>query len=431
MQKDAMAVLFPRPMGWGRIGLHAILMLFAVLAVMFSVALAQVRISDPGYDFRYFWVAGRVWLGGLSPYGPEFSEIAGQLIPSGHIPELWPYPPNLFLPTVAIGLFDFHMAWTIWLFLRIVAMIAASAVLAFAMPARFLPGIGLRRFGLSRLGFFALHLVIVAGTEAANYSTISGQFSDLVYLALCLALVGVARGNLSIAVAGALAVTFMKPQIGGILAIGLVLAGRQGIVLVARATLVSALLLLPALFIRPLAIFDWLHVLGSYDGANVANLPVAMTGLRNLAWVCTGAVISNMSAFFLAGGVAVAVALHRRSGAGRTGADEAEGPTNSLITMTLVALAVSPLHIYDFCFFGVAVLGLVGTAGVRLGIAVAATAVIMRPAVVYLWFSGGFSPIIFGGSTFATVAALILLLLVLTRPDVGRAGKAVETPRVI
>lgn len=76
-------------------------------------------------------------------------------------------------------------------------------------------------------------------------------------------------------------------------------------------------------------------------------------------------------------------------------------------------------------------LGLVGTAGVRLGIAVAATAVIMRPAVVYLWFSGGFSPIIFGGSTFATVAALILLLLVLTRPDVGRAGKAVETPRVI
>lgn len=397
------------------VGVHAVLFFLALLAMSVSVALAQMKIASPGFDFRYFWVAGRTWLDGASPYGPAFLAASHRLIDQGHLPEIWPYPPTLFLPTVVIGLFEFHTAWIIWQILRNLAVIAASAVLAFGMPVLALPGMRLRGFGLTRPGFFALHFAIVAGTEATVFSNASGQFSEFVYLALCVALVGLARGKSSSVVVVALAVTFMKPQIGGILAIGLLVSGRQGAALVAQAALLSLILLLPALAVRPTVLVDWLHVLGRYDDVNNANLPVAMTGVRNLLWVFADREIGNLAALVIASGIAACVALWRRRAGGRLKGGEAERLTATVITMTLVALALSPLHLYDFSLFGVAFLALAGASGPRFVAAAVSTAVIMRPTAVQILLSGGAAPIIFAGSTFATVAAMVILFVDLTR----------------
>lgn len=96
---------------------RATLVLSVYLAVMLMVVLYHFLQSRAeglvGYDFRYFWVAGRVWLEGMSPYGPDLPRLSAAMIPEGHVPQIWPYPPSLWLPTAVPALFPFETAWRV------------------------------------------------------------------------------------------------------------------------------------------------------------------------------------------------------------------------------------------------------------------------------------------------------------------------------
>ena len=68
---------------WGEalaFGLFAIATIYLVWKVIGAAAL-------PGYDFKYLWIAGRMWWEGLNPYGPEFERFAAALRLEGDGPD--------------------------------------------------------------------------------------------------------------------------------------------------------------------------------------------------------------------------------------------------------------------------------------------------------------------------------------------------------
>lgn len=380
-----------------------------VAAVSFAlvVLMAMERAGDPGYDFRYFWLAGRLWADGVSPYGPVFAETGARLIREGHVPEIWPYPPNLWLPSIAIGSLPLADAWAAWLVAEVAALAAASAVLAWGLPAGMVPGGGSRP-ALARLAFFCGHLALLATVEATHLAVYVGQSALFVYLGATMLLAGVARGQGRLAVAG-LVLVCMKPQVGAVLALALLVSGRGGAGTVLRAAAVSLVLILPPMAVRPTVVLDWLHTLGAYDGATLANMAVAMTGLRHLLWMAAGWDIGNIPAMVATLAVALAVALRLRDEAAR-------GPTGRvrlLVAEVLVVLALAPLHMYDFVLFGIGVLALSGASGLRLAAAALGAAAFVKPTDLHVLLSGQHPASFFPGSTFATVGALILLAVTL------------------
>ncbi|MEZ5779299.1 MAG: hypothetical protein R3E44_13140 [Paracoccaceae bacterium] len=401
----------------------------AVVCLGMLARFAVERAGIPGYDFRYFWLAGELWGQGLSPYGDVFGVEGARLITSGHIPEIWPYPPNLWLPSIGLGLFDLTTAWHIWLCIQVAAVPAASAALAFCLPLDKLPGACGRSVRVTRFGFFCLHTAFMAAIEATQLSIHSGPISIMIYLGLVLVICGIAGGRRGMVSAG-LVVLFMKPQIGAAFALALVLSGRDGMRAVFSAALISLLLIVPPVLLKADVLLDWLHSVGGYDGvANKANLAASMTGIRNLVWTCFSWDMGNLAAMGPALAVSAGLAFHFRRAATRFGKSDRGPVLDLIIVQSLVVLALAPLHNYDFTLIGVSVLILTGVAGFRRLAAVAAIVLILHPNTLFIWIQGGTGGVVFPGSMLATIGALLLLVVALTR-DVG-ARKASDARMMV
>ena len=392
----------------------AILIAFTVVSVL-TLSSAAMAHWSPGYDFRYFWVAGRVWIEGVNPYGPDLPRLSAEMIPEGHVPTIWPYPPTLWLPTVLPALFPFEIAWKLWLGLYVLTMILTSGIVAAGLPALRLPVGAGRALTVPRPLFFALHLGLMASGEASLLGFTSGQVTGLIYLGAALMLVGIHRGRDWAAIAG-LTILFMKPHIGAAIAVGLLISGARGRRLVLWAVVASVVLMLPALAIAPTAVFDWLQGLARYDGVNTANIPAAMTGVQNLIWHSSGAEIGSFAASLICLAVAAALAVWLRRGA--VIAENAR-LAHLAAAMILIALAAAPLHIYDFILFG-AVLPLIALpTGARVVAATLALIMLFWPSALYLKLGEVQPTQIFVGSTFATMGAAILLMVLLSAAPVA------------
>lgn len=400
------------PLGVGvRLETLAVMLLVWLAAVSFALlaGMALQRADHPGYDFRYFWLAGQLWADGISPYGPIFPETGARLVTEGHVPKIWPYPPSLWFLTVGLGSFSLKAAWAIWLGLCLASLAAASALVGFGLPARLLPRVAARPH-LVRLGLFAAHLTLVAAMEATQLAIYSGQSTPFVYLGFAVLVVALARGWRVLAVAG-LVVVCLKPQIGALVAIGLVICNRQGLGIVLAAALATALLIVPPMVTKPDVLLDWLSTLGAYDGVTLANQAVSMTGIRHLVWVAAHVDIGNLPAMAIALLAGTSVALYVRATAVRRCVLPAERSVEAAISATLVALAFAPLHIYDFLIIGIGGLVILRTRGPLLVAAAIAVAFVLRPSDIFLAIYGGAEFTLFPGSTFATVSALVLLIL--------------------
>ena len=226
---------------------HALGFLFLWLSfvALGLVALMGVeRAAEPGIDFRYFWLAGQLWADGVSPYGSTFTEAGARMISEGHVPLIWPYPPNLWLPTLLLAPFDLLTAWHLWLGLDLVALPVASALLALGLPSERLPGSGLQSLRLTRLGVFCLHMTLMSTIETIQLSVYVGQASIFTYLGAALLVTGLAQGRGARALVG-LTILCLKPQIGAVVMLALMVSGRGGLRLAVRAAAVSVLLTIP------------------------------------------------------------------------------------------------------------------------------------------------------------------------------------------
>lgn len=45
-------------------------------------------------DFRFFWLAGKLWETGIDPYSESFRQIGADILPPGNVVIYWFYPPQ-------------------------------------------------------------------------------------------------------------------------------------------------------------------------------------------------------------------------------------------------------------------------------------------------------------------------------------------------
>lgn len=390
--------------------------------------LAYDRAALPGYDFRYFWLAGKMWSEGLTPYGPGFAAAGARMIASGHIPEIWPYPPNLWLPSVALGQFEMLSAWRIWLGLQLMVIPAASWLLAVCLPVEKVERLFGGRVRITRLGFFCVHCLFVASLEATQLTIFVGQISLFIYFGAAILMSGVALARPGLT-AGGLAIVLMKPQVGVVVAMSLILTGRWALRPVLWALMMSVLLIVPPMMVQPSVLFAWLRALADYDGASVANLASTMTGIRNLLWTGAAEDIGTVSAMGITLAVSLGVGVVLRLPAVESGQPESHARLDMMMAQLLVIQAFAPLHLYDLSLFGLAVLGAGEARWPGAIIAVVAVGFNVWPSEVYYWFRSWPADHVFTGSPYATTGAMLLLIgLVLRRRAVpGRGSYAARS----
>lgn len=289
----------------------------------------------PGYDFKYIWVAGRMWLSGLDPYGPGYAPTAGALITDGHAPEIWAYPPNMLPLAVLLALPELPAAAVAWRIAGALTVVLAAAAIAGAtLPAR--PARSARRVFGER--FFLLGFAL-AGFEAVAISLSTGQTAILMLGASALVLLGLAR-RLPLLAALGLALLCLKPQIGAAVALALLVLGPEGRRITVAGVLIAAGFALPALLLDPMSPFAWLAQVAAYDDASPANAPAEVTGLRFLAWDLFGIETGSLAPMLVTLGVIGLLAARVRA----IGCE----PERALAVALAALLALAPLHVYDF-----------------------------------------------------------------------------------
>jgi hypothetical protein len=390
---------------------------FALLA-FFSLALAYLafkvfqRAPQAGFDYRYMWMAGELWSRGINPYDPAYREIGAAIIQSGHVPTMWPYPPNWFVPSVAMAALDLNASAVAFNILDILFLVLSSALLTLALyrppavrSARGLPGELLLALRDPRAAFF-LHFGLIAGMEATALVLSVGQNSILIYLGVALLIFGAAKRRPVWMIAG-LVIVLLKPQVGVVFA-AVAMLERRNWKTVVLAGVAAALLSAPALISSPTAPLDWLANLSRYDGMNTANAPAAMTGVRNLVFDVFGADIGNMAS----AAITLAVAMGLCLTANRWSARELDTADRMALTAA-VCVALAPLHHYDLVLVGAALLPLARGRPWDWALAAAGAALLWR-ADSLAGITGFYdaSAQHFEGSRLAGIGALLLLAAV-------------------
>lgn len=324
-----------------------------MVAIAYLVFKTATLAAEPGYDFRYLWVAGRMWLDGLNPYEPQYQQVGAALISQGHVPLQWVYPPSWWLICTPLGLLDLKHANVAWNVLNIILLIAGSLLITRSYRAAFpdekvvLPGLGDLLAG--RVDATAAHLLVMAALQATMLVFAAGQTSILIYFGVAAVLYGLTTNARWWTVIG-LVIVFLKPQIGLILAASVFFHGsllRREII---TAAIISALLATPALLADPGSPLAFVRSVATYDAMTAANLPQAMTGLRLVVWELAHLDIGNMAAAAITAGAAVAVGLGPLR--------PADGAPLAVRGWQLISLAVGltaalgPLHYYDFVLIG-------------------------------------------------------------------------------
>lgn len=379
--------------------------------------------AEPGYDFRYLWVAGKMWAEGVSPYDAAYQQVGAAAISSGHVPLKWVYPPSWWVIVTPLGLLDLKSANLVWNGINIVLTLAASVLLALAykrtFPDQRLPTPLLNALFQHVSTLAALHVFFMAALEATAIVMSVGQTSTVIYFGVAALLYGLSGGGRAWAVAG-LALVFLKPQIGLVFGVVLLFQGRDLRRQVIVAGFLSLALAAPALLSDPMAPLAFVQNVAAYDGMTIANLPQAMTGLRLLVWEGFETDLGNTAALL----ITLALALVLSLGPLRPAPEAAPSVRAWQLVAIIVALIVSlgPLHYYDFVLVGVLVFPMLAAGPLFQLLALVGTAMILRADQVGA-ATGLYDPKvgIFEGSLLSTWGALLILPAIWSAASAWRA----------
>lgn len=360
----------------------------------------------PEIDFRFFWLAGHIWATGGDPYGPDYPNIAAQVLPAGNRTPGWVYPPHWWVicrALAALPLLASVMAWRllaaalIWIgsWLAVDALVAGErrTVIAVAMATA----------GLASLIEPTANLLAL------------GQTGGLLFFGLCLLAAGVAGGRGRIdgwLVGGAALLLSLKPQLGlpVILALLVVPRFRLPVVL---AGIVGLVLALPQLlsFGPVTTLHEWLGNLSHYndhagpydDGANSV---LSCTGPLHLLARIFPIHPNPMLQLGLALAVALAAGVMLR---------DAQAARRGLLLLLVAVVSLMPLHIYDMTMIVVPLLLLYAMAGRLRWPMILIFALVIRPgkiedALHVPVYGGGVS----GGTIGLSLAGLLLLIVALS-----------------
>lgn len=370
------------------------------------------QVADrPGYDFRFIWLAGDLWLEGINPYGDAYEPAGIERISQGHVPTLWPYPPTWWIfstPFGALNLYDANVAWNM---INIVFVVGGIMLLSNAFVVAFPEKnakLTARFGGWAAVVVFCIVLFLFSVLEATAILFSVGQTTLFACFGIALMLWSRVRKVIWLEALG-LALVLLKPQIGLQYAILLLLLDARSRQTALLAGLFSIGLMVPAMFTEPFVIFDFIRNVSNYDGFTDANLPLSMTGIRLVLFEFLGTDIGNLAA------VACALAAIILTCAGPMRLSRSQNPAihswQVISLSTAVIVAVAPLHIYDFVLL-VVPLPLLFCA-TRLGafFAVAGAALIWRSEnLAALTRFHDLDVEIFPGSRLATIGAILFLI---------------------
>ena len=386
---------------------------------LFSAGLAYLlfkvwQISgSPGYDFRFIWVAGKMWINGVSPYSPEYLELARSLVTEGNIPNLWVYPPNWWMLAAGFAVFDLKTSAVLWNVFNIALTIAAGILLVRTFR-RFAGRFATGRRGVDDLlnagpALFCVHFFLICVFEPTALVLSVGQTSLLIYFGIALLVFGLAASSGWLSALG-LAILFLKPQMGLIFIVPLLVSGKKQRTVIARAVLISALLCIPAFIAEPAVLQEFLVNLREYDGFTRANDPLSMTGVRIIVFEILGRDIGNIAATAATLLVVAGASLYFSRKLPEDRRDSVLIPA----TVAVVA-ALAPLHTYDLVIVGVLpFVFLIRPFGIPAVIGTIGAIALSRPenwALLSGFHGDGVG--IFPGSRIATIGSVILALAVL------------------
>ena len=390
----------------------AVTLVLAAGATYYLYRKAMAVSGAAGFDFRYLWLAGELWLDGISPYGDQYQVIGAERIAKGHVPISWVYPPNWWGISAVLALFELDRSSHLWNLFNIVLLFGSSilTIRAFIAADPRLGGSGLRAGDLApfTLPLILLHFCGLAALEASALVLAVGQTSILIYFGMALLAYGMTGRRRWGAVAG-LTVIFLKPQIGLIFALAFLIWNREARRVLLWALIVSLLLALPAFVSDPMVPLSFLHALGGYDAFADANRPQAMTGIRLAVWEGMTWDIGNIRAGLIAAAAGLAYAL-----AARRGADVPEHDWWLVAVLVALTAAIAPLHYYDFVIVGLLVPAVLCARPVLMLAGLIGGALILRADQLGK-ITGLYDPevAIFEGSILSTIGAALILIAVL------------------
>lgn len=348
---DTLRAHLNRPRRPAEAAIDCLVFVLFLSGVAYLLAKSYQVSEAAGYDFKFIWLAGEAWQRGINPYAAEYLALGKDLISTGHVPDLWVYPPNWYLPAILVALVNLDTASFLWSLSNVAMLVAASALLTAAFPVpRFesqLDNALLKPFGrilATRWNLFFLHLWAIAILQATAINLSVGQTAIVVYFGLSLLIFGLAKDREMIGAFG-LTVMLLKPQVAALIVVVLAMS-RARHRLLAKAAVVSAVISLPAFIVAPTAAFDFLANLTAYDQAWSASAPQSTTGLRHLVWTVSGLDPGNMIYMVAALLLMVGLALSPL----RARADN-DGAALVVLASTVV-IAVVPLHVYDLMLVG-------------------------------------------------------------------------------
>lgn len=392
-----------KPITW--VGLCLIILALAYLGFK------TYQMADrPGYDFRFIWLAGDLWLDGINPYSEAYEPAGQERISEGHIPTLWPYPPTWWAFSVPFGALDIYAANVVWNIANITMIVWGTLLLSKSFVAAFpdiAASLATRFAGWTAAAVFAAVLLLMSVLEATAILLSVGQTTLFAFFGIALTLWARVRKSDLIGALG-LTLILLKPQIGVPYAIMLLLTDNRSRYVVLLAGVFSVILMIPAMFGEPAVFFDFVRNVTGYDDFTRANLPLSMTGIRLVIFEFLGKDIGNLTA----AGLTLAVVLLACVGPTRLcrSSDRSVHSWQLYGLSTALIVALAPLHIYDFVLLAVPLPLLFCANGMGR--------VLLLAGAILIWRSENLGALtgfhdpsveIFPGSRLATIGAMIFL----------------------
>lgn len=313
------------------------------------VFLAQAAWPSQTYfpvDFKYFWLSGRLWLEGGSPYGPELETLGKAAFPDIRINPFF-YPPSWRLISSLAALAPPETAETVW---------AALSVLAFALTAWLLAGVSSARYyALNHWRCFALYFAAIALlVNAVEIAVIIGQPTPFLALAAAALIWSIHTRNAFVA-AIALTALFLKPQLSICVGAGALFIPFLRLPLLAAVAATFGLTAYGLAVDQPVQAFsDFLHNLSLYN-AYPENLPENMSGFNFITNALFGGWTASPFTLALLSGSLCCGACFILKKAG-VDFDDAETALTMVICFILAGTFIMPTHNSDLLVAVIAIL---------------------------------------------------------------------------
>lgn len=312
-----------------------------LIVAAFSVATAIVLIMSVlpsgdyyAVDFKYFWLSGKLWSGGISPYGPELQMLGEQSFPDYRVNPFF-YPPNWVVISTLVALFDADTAAALW------ASVSAGALVFASWQIAGLTGTDQASSSRTyRFLFILFALVVVA--HSGSVAIHIGQPTPILLCALTSLLVAIQGQDRRLATV-AMILLLLKPQFS----LPVLLTAFLYLPWIRKSTMLAGgvtmfLIAIGLGWSDPIQIVNqFLSNIGQY-GTYPENWPIHMSGLSFLVAFVGGAAISA----FVWLTVAVLTVILAGTIAQRRGADFSapKDSTLLLVSVTVWTLCVLPTH---------------------------------------------------------------------------------------